>query len=236
MNASDDIARKRRWTDIDAERYHKGTGAYADRIDTEIVVSALGGRRGLALDMPCGSGRINAIMREHLPTIGADYSESMLHFAVHKAGVTGVRVDAFRLGFRDSAFSVAVCLRLSFHYPDCREILAELARVTEAGGLVVIDSLNPYSMRRLINLPWSVIRGARAQAVVFRSRATFQRMIEESGFRVVDVQSRYILPTRAYRLLPRWACAMLEGLEGLVPSPLRVVTYWRLEKTAAAGP
>ncbi len=236
MNASDDIARKRRWTNIDAERYHQGTGAYADRVDTEIVVSALGGRRGLALDMPCGSGRINAIMREHLSTIGADYSESMLHFAVHNTGVTGVRVDAFRLGFRDAAFSAAVCLRLTFHYADCRDILAELARVTDAGGVVLIDSLNPYSMRRLIHLPWSVFRGARAQAVVFRSRSHFQRMAEDLGFRVADVQSRFLLPTRAYRLLPRWICAALERLEGLVPSPLRVVTYWRLEKTAVSEP
>ena len=226
-----DNSRKQRWTDFDAETYQKGTGSYADEVDSEIVREFVsGGDTGWVLDLPCGSGRLYRILAEKGRAVGADYSPTMLEVAVRQPGFCGVRCDAFRLPFRDGCFARTVCLRLSFHYEDWDVILGEVARVTSSEGQILFDTLGRGSLRWLLSRPLDLLRRTGSQAVVFRSRRQVESFVHGAGLDVVVVRSRFLLPTRAYQWLPKALCRLLSWIEHAVPNRFRVVTYWQIAK------
>ncbi len=230
MSEGADPSRRAHWEQIDAARYHERTGWYGDSVDAEVVAEFLSERSGLLLDLPCGSGRLNAVIRQRAPTIGADISRPMLRFAAKDPEFRGVRSDVFNLAFRDSAFSSVVCLRLSFHYPDLTSLLRELSRVTRPGQQILFDTLNRYSVRWLIAGLYNLYRGQRATRVVFRSREQVEQAIRAAGLVTVRHPSRYLLPTRMYRILPCWLCRLLDRVERWAPAPLRVLTFWSVSK------
>jgi hypothetical protein len=57
--------------------------------------------------------------------------------------------------------------------------------------------------------------------------------LSDLGLEVTEYQSCYVLPTRAYRFLPRSLVRLLHGIEKLWPQRLRVLSFWqvRLKKT-----
>lgn len=219
-------ARRDRWADVDATYYHGHTGGHADQSDARIVDAFLHGCQGLALDLPCGSGRMAAVMRRRLPTIGADYSPAMLGFAAADPDFRGLRADAFNTPFADRTFGAVVCLRLIFHYGECVGILRELGRITAADGRILFDSLNRPSLRWLLARPYNLLRGQRSTPVVFRTPREMEGLIAAAGLRVVDRRARYLLPTRMYRILPSWLCRALDRLERWVPARFRGLTFW----------
>jgi 2-polyprenyl-3-methyl-5-hydroxy-6-metoxy-1,4-benzoquinol methylase len=175
---------------------------------------------------------MNALMRNHLPTIGADFSPAMLRFASRDPRFVGVRADAFNMAFQSESFTTVVCLRLIFHYEDCGDVFRELRRVTVPGGRILFDTLNRYSLRWLVAMPYNFYRGRRDTAVVFRTPKEVQQLIQAAGLQLIDWESRYILPTRMYRVVPSWLSRILEKAERLVPRPLRVVSFWVVERRA----
>ena len=58
----------------------------------------------------------------------------------------GVRGDALALPFRDDAFDLVVCTQAFYLMADFRRALAELARVTRAGGRILLTTIGiwPY--------------------------------------------------------------------------------------------
>jgi len=223
-------SKKNEWRTIDAQRYHAHTGGYADTIDRAVVSSLIEGHSGMALDLPCGSGRMSLLLRSKFTIVSADYSPTMLGFASRDPMFVGARVDAFQLGFADSSFDLIHCLRLSFHYPNFEEILAEFYRVLKPGGILLLDSLNPGTLRHLLAIPLIPIRGRESRRVHFRSKRELERLLKRYGFEVVRTESRYLLPTRIYQYLPRSIQNLLTGLERILPGWLRVLTYWKTIK------
>ncbi len=226
--------RRDRWSAVDAAYYHSHTGGYADTVDAEIVTEFLSRCQGLALDMPCGSGRNTGALRRLLPTVSADYSPTMLSFAAAEPEFRGVRANAFETPFADGAFGAVVCLRLLFHYTDCDGILRELSRITAPGQRLLVDHLNTYSLRWCLAKPYNLLRGQRTTPVVFRTLAEMERLIEQAGLIVVRREGRYLLPTRMYRVLPLWLCRLLGKLERLVPPRFLGLTVWSLRRPPEA--
>ena len=231
-NPQTDNKRKKRWETIDAAHYDSGTGSFANNVDSEIVAEFIKGKTGRALDMPCGSGRFTPVLAQNLDVTSGDYSPTMLEFAAKHYNAKTVKVDAFNIQFDDNTFDVILCLRLTFHYNDCSPIIAQLARVTTPDGCILIDSLNTYSLRWLLAMPYNLIRGKGNRKVVFRTQKQMQTIFTENGLIVESKETKYILPTRMYRWLPNWLCILLEKLECLIPGKLLGLTFWTLKKAA----
>lgn len=93
---------------------------------------------GVALDLPCGYGRLHAILRElGAPVIEGDWSFSLLTMAkrYHMEQDAGqlaagyVRATALKLPFHDRAFDFVLSVRLSHHIREQAERVQHLCEV-----------------------------------------------------------------------------------------------------------
>jgi demethylmenaquinone methyltransferase / 2-methoxy-6-polyprenyl-1,4-benzoquinol methylase len=100
---------------------------------------------GPVLDLATGTGDLALAVRRIRPTatvLGADFSEAMLREAGAKLRRRGERVpllaaDALALPFRDRTFAAVTSAFLLRNLTDLGRGIAEMRRVTKAGGLVV---------------------------------------------------------------------------------------------------
>lgn len=116
--------------------------------------------RGMAvLDAGCGSGRymLHALRRGAARVIGVDLSPEMLARAdaalrdIGDAGRDGHRHAAIELvagrldalPVADAGADITLCGLVVGHVPDLRQCVAELARATRPGGLVLCSDVHP---------------------------------------------------------------------------------------------
>lgn len=213
-----------------APSYESKLGELAQRVDREVVLGFLAEARGRFLDLPCGAGRMSRALAARSPEllVSADYSTGMLAVARRRLANPLLRCDAFALPFRDACFDRVLTLRLIFHYDDPEPILAEAARVLRPGGELVFDTLNAGSSRHLAERILVLLGRRRGRAGLrFLDPAAVAAMLARRGFRVAAAESRFLLPTRAYRALPRALHGLVLRCERAVPSRRRVLTYWR---------
>ena len=99
--------------------------------------------KGLALDLPCGYGRLYSIVRElGIPVVEGDWSFPLLTTArrIHarrfglKSSQNYVRATALTLPFRDSAFEFVLSARLSHHIRDHEQRLQHLRELLRVSG------------------------------------------------------------------------------------------------------
>lgn len=102
------------------------------------------------VDLGCGTGQLTQRLIRGFPDaniVGVDLSDGMLTEAAVRLRQVGgdgqplVRADALQLPFAPSSIDLVVCTE-SFHwYPDQAAALAELARVLNPGGRLLIASI-----------------------------------------------------------------------------------------------
>jgi demethylmenaquinone methyltransferase/2-methoxy-6-polyprenyl-1,4-benzoquinol methylase len=100
---------------------------------------------GAVLDLATGTGDLALAIRRVRPAatvVGADFSEAMLRQAAPKLARHGARVplvaaDALVLPFPDRTFAAVTSAFLLRNLADLGSGIAEMRRVTKAGGLVV---------------------------------------------------------------------------------------------------
>lgn len=102
------------------------------------------------LDLGCGTGRLLRRAAGRFPgagLVGLDVSARMLERAraLHR-GLDGdrlslVRGDAAHQPFADGSFDAVVCVACSHHWSDPNAVFAEIRRVTEARGVLVLAHL-----------------------------------------------------------------------------------------------
>jgi SAM-dependent methyltransferase len=99
-----------------------------------------------ALDVGCAVGRITSdLARDHELAIGIDLSRALLDAAKGRGAARFACADALALPFPDGAFDTVVALNLIDRVPDPARALAEAARVTAPGGLLLVGS--PYTWK-----------------------------------------------------------------------------------------
>jgi SAM-dependent methyltransferase len=119
---------------------------------------AFAGTEGVALDAPCGAGRMTPVLLEHARRVTAvDLSPAMVAearaaladaIAVGQVVLGTGSVDA--LPFDDGAFDTAVCWRLLHHVTDRAarvRILAGLARVARGAVIVTVADAGTWKAR-----------------------------------------------------------------------------------------
>lgn len=126
------------------------------RKETEAIKSALNLPQGSKiLDLACGQGR-HAVELAKLgfEVVGLDYSSYLLNIARERAEQNGVDVkfvegDMRNLPFDDHEFDGVYSFFTSFGYfddEDNMKVLAEIARVTRPGGMILIEMSNPLKV------------------------------------------------------------------------------------------
>ncbi len=131
--------------------YNTPVGEMVDRLEKravdEIVPLARRGER--LLDVGCGTGHwSDHFTRRGYRVIGVDIAKKVLHQAVDKniSGATFFRADAGTLPFANDSFHVVAAITVLEFACDPGSILAEMARCTINGGLVMVGSLNRHSI------------------------------------------------------------------------------------------
>jgi SAM-dependent methyltransferase len=115
------------------------------------------------LDVGCGTGALCAAILAHsTPSSvdGAEPSEGFLETAVDQLGsrVTFHRADAAALPLDDASFDVVVAGLVLNFVPDLDAALAEIARVTDDGGIVAAYVWDYAGRMELIRWFWDVAR------------------------------------------------------------------------------
>jgi len=142
------------------------------------------------LDVGCGTGVFGARIREALPNArvwGVDLVKEMLQggaarWAAHDGDLTPVRGDSEALPFASGTFDVVTCANSFHHYPHQDRAVAEMRRVLEPGGtLMIIDGYRdaPYG--------WFIydvcVAGVEGN-VLHCSRKRMRSLFAEAGFSV----------------------------------------------------
>lgn len=107
------------------------------------------------LDAGCGTGVFTMdILKAGCQVTGLDISLPMLLGAIKRCSgyrFSPVRADLCHLPFKDSSFDKAVSVTTLEFIEDGKSAINELFRVTRAGGMVVVatlNSLSPWAKRR----------------------------------------------------------------------------------------
>lgn len=121
-----------------------------------------------ALEVGCGTGVITAeLVRLGVRrVVGLDLDAAMLAFARREAAVRWLQGDAHALPFADGAFDLVVCHYLLLWLTRPARALAEMARVTAAGGAVLACAEPDYGGR--IDHPPELVEAGRLQAEALR--------------------------------------------------------------------
>lgn len=109
----------------------------------ETVAGLLGPGTGPCLDLGCGTGHYFAAIRSTGRwVVGLDVSADQLRVARQRGGNL-VRADALALPFPNGVFTGATAIWVSTDVDDLHAVLAEVARVLQPGGRLVLLGVHP---------------------------------------------------------------------------------------------
>lgn len=140
-----------------------------------------------------------------------DLSEGMLAKA-RERGLDVVQGSALALPFANDQFDVTCSFKVLAHIPEIDEALAEMARVTRPGGVILAEFYNPYSLRGLLKRFGPALRvapDAKEHDVYLRFDSPEQtKRLTPPGCDWVDARGVRILVPFARAMQPkvaRWA-------------------------------
>jgi len=161
--------------------------------NTKRVISKLirfTGRKGIALDIPCGTGRLSPlILKSGYKWIGADISLEMMRESRKRMdGFEGsfwnIRLDAETMALKDNSIDCIFSIRFIYHIPvEIRyRMLQEMRRVTKKW--IIIDYNYPNRFKEMARRIGSLLN----QSPVKR-RITFEEIskeLRENGLNIYE--------------------------------------------------
>lgn len=122
----------------------------------QLILENFGGLAGQrVLDVGCGKGRFARVLRERHPDssiVAFDLSEEMLGYVPE--GIRPCAGSMTALPFRDAAFHCAYATESLEHAVDIEGAVAEICRVVQPGGRIVIIDKNADQWGRLKTPAW----------------------------------------------------------------------------------
>lgn len=130
-------------------RPNQADGYHALVDDLEVELCARYGTGRDILECGCGTGLILERLAEFSRrAAGIDLSPGMLELA-RSRGLEVKEGSVTELPFDDASFDVTCSFKVLAHVPDIGKALAEMARVTRPGGVILAEFYNPLSLRGL---------------------------------------------------------------------------------------
>jgi len=142
-----------------------------------------------ALDVATGAGHTaGAILDRGVPEVVAtDAAPGMVATAGSEyPGVRAVVADAERLPFRADAFDAVACRIAAHHFPDPREFVAEVARVTEPGGVFAFEDNVAPDDDALDDFLNRVERLRDPSHVRSHRDSTWRKWLRDAGFEITE--------------------------------------------------
>lgn len=206
MDASGSHDANRQYYDAFSAGYEKQRGQndpggyheLLDELEADYVQRFGQGRD--VLEVGCGTGLVLQRLKKFARRAhGVDLSPGMLEKAKAR-GLDVTLASATSLPFPDHEFDVTCSFKVLAHVAEIEKALAEMARVTRPGGMVLAEFYNPYSLRGLAK------------------RLGPAGKIAE-GRNEHDVFTRFDSPARARQLTPS-GCVMVgaRGVRITIPS------------------
>jgi ubiquinone/menaquinone biosynthesis C-methylase UbiE len=154
-SARPDDAATRAYYDEFSARYeaerrpNRPDGYHALLDDLEVGLVERYGRGGDILECGTGTGLLLERMARFARSAkGIDLSPGMLAHATAR-GLDVREASVTRIPFADESFDVVCAFKVLAHVPEIETALAEMARVTRRGGVIVAEFYNPLSLRGL---------------------------------------------------------------------------------------
>lgn len=130
-------------------RPNHSDGYHALVDDLEVELCERYGTGKDVLECGCGTGLIlERLARFANRAAGIDLSPGMLELATAR-GLEVKEGSVTDLPFENESFDVTCSFKVLAHVPDIGKALAEMARVTRPGGVVLAEFYNPLSLRGL---------------------------------------------------------------------------------------
>ena len=146
------------------------------------------------VDIGCGNGAFLELFHKLSPSAklsGLDLSHEMVmrsRARLPEADI--VEGDAENMPFEDASFDAVSCHMSVHHHPHPEKSIAEMYRILEKNGTVLINELTgPGWLRRFMN--WCFTKWPTGDHAVY-SRPEMEQMLREAGFR--NIKSRLITP------------------------------------------
>ena len=215
--------------------------AHSFTVRRQRVYEMVGDRRsGRMLDVGCGPGvTADHFVKRGFELYGVDIAPEMIH-QCHET-FAGVERAHFTVGvieqleFPDAFFDVVTAMGVVEYIEDDARAVAEMARVTRPGGIVIVTLPNAWSPFRI----WqrTVYQGLRSLARIVTGRGKapagiahreyrereYCRLLESHGLRVADVvyYNFRIIVFPFDRWMPRVTVALSRALERFGRGSLR---------------
>ncbi len=175
-------------------RPHRPDGYHALIDDLEVEIAHRYGAGGDVLECGAGTGLLlERFARFARSAKGIDLSPGMLEKA-RRRGLDVREASVTAIPFADQCFDVTCAFKVLAHVPEIGAALAEMARVTRTGGVVLAEFYNPLSVRGIVKR--------------FGPAAKISKATRESA-----VYTRFDAPWVVPRLLP--ASLTLEAARGV---------------------
>ena len=218
----------------------RGYHALVDDLQAELVIPYCAGRD--VLEVGCGTGLVLARLAPHARTAtGVDLSPRMLDRA-RRRGLDVVEADATALPLPDEAFDVVCCFKVLAHVAEIEAALAEMARVTRPGGVVLCDFYNRASLRYVVKRltgPRPVAPGVREDAIGtrFETLTAFRRRLPSTLTVERTAGVRVLTPAAFVHRVPALGRALARLERAARDSPLgRFGGFRVVVARKAAGP
>lgn len=143
--------------------------------------------RGRLLDVGCGAGFLLNAARVYYEVTGVEPSRWGRQYAEEQLGLQVVAGTLHEARFPGDHFDVVTLVDVIEHVPDPAGLVREIRRVTRPGGIVcvVTPDIGSLSARVLRGKWW----GLRPAHIYYFSRPTLTRLLENSGYSVVEIRS-----------------------------------------------
>jgi 2-polyprenyl-3-methyl-5-hydroxy-6-metoxy-1,4-benzoquinol methylase len=195
-------------------RYRRGAFARRAAFFRDRILPGLP-RKGIWLDVGCGSGYFSRIMARHgPPVIGYDGSQAMLESARRAAEAENLSgwIDfrfaptVERISLPDASVDGCLCLNVLEYLDKPFDCLDEMVRVLKPEGLLVLSVPHAHSPVRAVQVIRNAIKGAHSQ-----SGSSYVAL---SRFTATGPGLRSRLKKRGLDVL------MMSGFDGFIPEAL----------------
>jgi ubiquinone/menaquinone biosynthesis C-methylase UbiE len=168
-----------------AEKYDSGNNGKHARSLYESVLNKLDELSfSNLLDVGCGTGNLLKLIssKYDVKIAGVDLTPKMLNIARIKLGdKADLKVaDSEELPFDDNKFDIVICTDSFHHYPHPEKVLAEIRRVLQQDGILLIaDPSTPAPIRQIVNLYFKL---SRSGDVRIYPESDIRKLLKEAGF------------------------------------------------------